>query len=273
MSEPLPSPATGTPEVGTVEDHPADGPAPAVGADPAIGDPAGEGAGPGEPTPDAVELFGDELPRARRFAELLAGPGRTHGVIGPRELPRLWDRHLVNSAWVGRVVPAGATVLDVGSGAGLPGIALALARPDLTVTLLEPMARRVAWLEEVVADLGLDVTVRRGRAEERETRRACGESDVVTARAVAPLARLAAWTLPLVRPGGLLAALKGESAREEADRDATAIRAAGGGDVEVVTCGAGDAATYVVVVHRTERRPASGAGGGRRRRGRKDRPS
>ena len=155
---------------------------PAVGVD---GEP-----GLSEPTSDAVELFGDALPRVRRFAELLAGPGRDQGVIGPRELPRLWDRHLVNSAYVGRVVPPGATVLDVGSGAGLPGIPLALARPDLHVTLLEPMARRVAWLEETVAALGLAVTVRRGRAEERETRRACGEFDVVTARAVAPICLL-----------------------------------------------------------------------------------
>ncbi len=231
--------------------------------------------GPSSPTPEAVELFGDALPRAQRFAELLAGPGTEQGVIGPRELPRLWNRHLVNSAWVGTVIPEDASVVDVGSGAGLPGIPLALARPDLRITLLEPMARRVAWLEEVVATLGLDVTVLRGRAEERETRRAVGESDVATARAVAPLGRLAAWSLPLVRPGGTLAALKGASAPDEVRRDAVELRAAGGGDVEVVTTGAGDALTHIVVVHRTERRTAagSGPGGGRRGRGRKDRSS
>ncbi|HEY2191890.1 MAG TPA: 16S rRNA (guanine(527)-N(7))-methyltransferase RsmG [Actinomycetospora sp.] len=228
-----------------------------------------------EPTPEAVELFGDALPRARRYAELLAGPGRDQGVIGPREIPRLWDRHLVNSAYVGRVVPEGSTVLDIGSGAGLPGIPLALSRPDLSVTLLEPMARRVAWLEEVVAALGLDVTVRRGRAEERETRRACGESDVVTARAVAPIGRLATWAMPLVRPGGRLAALKGASAHDEVRRDADDLHAAGAAEIEVVSCGAGDATTHIVVVHRNERRSAagSGPGAGRRGRGRKDRSS
>ncbi|MEJ2869962.1 16S rRNA (guanine(527)-N(7))-methyltransferase RsmG [Actinomycetospora sp. OC33-EN08] len=237
--------------------------------------------GPSSPTPEAVELFGEALSRARRYAELLAGPGREQGVIGPRELPRLWDRHLVNSAWVGHVVPEGSSVVDVGSGAGLPGIPLALARPDLRITLLEPMARRVAWLEETAAALDLDVTVVRGRAEERETRRAVGESDVVTARAVAPMGRLAAWTLPLVRPGGRLVALKGASAQDEVRRDAAELRAAGGGDVEVVTRGAGDALTHIVVVHRTERRArtdrndtaGSGPAGGRRSRGRKDRSS
>ncbi|MDL5154855.1 16S rRNA (guanine(527)-N(7))-methyltransferase RsmG [Actinomycetospora termitidis] len=237
--------------------------------------------GPSSPTPEAVELFGDALPRAQRYAELLAGPGMEQGVIGPRELPRLWNRHLVNSAWVGQVIPEDSTVVDVGSGAGLPGIPLALARPDLRITLLEPMARRVAWLEEVAAALELDVTVVRGRAEERETRRAVGEADVVTARAVAPMGRLAAWTLPLVRPGGRLAALKGASAQDEVRRDAVELRAAGGGDVEVVTRGAGDALTHIVVVHRTERRTrndrndsvGSGPPGQRRSRGRKDRSS
>ena len=231
--------------------------------------------GPANPTPEAVELFGDALPQAQRFADLLAGPGREQGVIGPRELPRLWNRHLVNSALVGTAVPHGSTVVDVGSGAGLPGIPLALARPELRITLLEPMARRVAWLEEVVADLGLDVVVLRGQAEERETRRACGESDVATARAVAPLGRLAEWTLPLVRPGGRLAALKGASAHDEVRRDAVDLRSAGGGEVEVVSCGAGDTTTHIVVVHRTERRTAagSGPGNGRRARGRKDRSS
>ena len=218
----------------------------------------------------AADVFGDRVDRAARYAELLAGPGLDLGVIGPRELPRLWDRHLLNSAAVGDVLPADASVLDVGSGAGLPGIPLALARPDLVVTLLEPMARRVGWLERVVAELDLPVTVLRGRAEERETRRRCGESDVVTARAVAPLGRLVTWTLPLVRAGGILAAMKGASAADEARRDARGIRAAGGGDVEVVDCGVGEAATHVVVVHRTERRAAS-PGSNRRGRGREDR--
>ena len=223
-----------------------------------------------DPPEVAAAVFGDRLPLAIRYAQMLAGPGREQGVIGPRELPRLWDRHLMNSAAVGDVVPDGSGVVDVGSGAGLPGVPLVLARPDLTMTFLEPMARRVAWLESVVAELGLAATVVRGRAEERETRRRCGESDVVTARAVAPLARLVGWTLPLVRPGGLLAAMKGASAHDEVARDAKAVRRAGGGEVEVVECGVGDAATHVVVVHRTGHSDESPAAG-RRGRGRKDR--
>ena len=270
-----PEQRNGTPDPGTPDDGP--GSAAASVHSPDDRD-AGPDLGLAEPTSEAAELFGDALPRLRRYAELLAGPGREQGVIGPRELPRLWDRHLVNSAYVGHVIPADSSVLDVGSGAGLPGVPLALARPDLRVTLLEPMARRVAWLEEVVAALELDVVVRRGRAEERETRRACGEFDVVTARAVAPMGRLATWAMPLVRPGGRLAALKGASAHDEVRRDATELRAAGGGEVEVVRCGAGDTTTHIVVVHRTERRAGSaaagsGPGAGRRGRGRKDRSS
>ncbi|MHC1558257.1 16S rRNA (guanine(527)-N(7))-methyltransferase RsmG [Actinomycetospora sp. C-140] len=219
---------------------------------------------------EAAVVFGARLASAERYVALLAGPGLDQGVIGPRELPRLWDRHVLNSAAVGEVLPADATVVDVGSGAGLPGIPLALARPDLTVTLLEPMARRVAWLERVVAELDLDVAVVRGRAEEREARRRCGESDVVTARAVAPMGRLVTWTLPLVRPGGTLAAMKGASAADEVARDLKQIRAAGGDEPRVVRCGVGGAATSVVLVSRSERRGPS-PGSGRRARGRKDR--
>jgi 16S rRNA (guanine527-N7)-methyltransferase len=218
---------------------------------------------------EAATVFGDRLGAAERYVRLLAGPGLAQGVIGPREVPRLWERHVLNSAAVGEVLPRDATVVDVGSGAGLPGVPLALARPDLVITLLEPMARRVAWLEHVVAELGLDVAVVRGRAEERETRRRCGESDVVTARAVAPMGRLATWTLPLVRAGGTLAAMKGASAADEVERDLKEIRAAGGAEPRVVHCGVGDAATTVVLVSRSERRGHSPSGG--RARGRKDR--
>jgi 16S rRNA (guanine527-N7)-methyltransferase len=218
----------------------------------------------------AAAVFGDRLGAAERYVELLAGPGHAQGVIGPRELPRLWDRHVLNSAAVGEVLPADASVVDIGSGAGLPGVPLALARPDLAITLLEPMARRVAWLERVVDVLGLAVTVVRGRAEERETRRRCGESDVATARAVAPIGRLATWSLPLVRPGGILAAMKGASAESEVERDLKEIRSAGGEDCRVVRCGVGDAATTVVLVSRSARRGTS-PGSGRRARGRKDR--
>lgn len=199
----------------------------------------------------AERLFGSRLPLVERYVELLIQHGVVRGLIGPREVDRLWERHVLNSAVVAELIPTDASVIDVGSGAGLPGIPLALARPDLTVTLLEPMARRVAWLTEVVAELGIDISVVRGRAEERTL----PPADVATARAVAPLAKLAAWCLPLVRPGGQLLALKGESANEELARDAEAVRRAGGTEQSVVCCGAGvlPVPTTVIAVRRTRK--------------------
>jgi 16S rRNA (guanine527-N7)-methyltransferase len=217
----------------------------------------------------AVEpVFGKRLPLAERFVGLLTEHGVQRGLIGPREVDRLWDRHVLNSAAIAELVPDSATVVDVGSGAGLPGVPLAIARPDLRVTLLEPMARRVAWLTEVVDELGIDVRVMRGRAEESDVRRQLGVSDVVTARAVAPLAKLAGWCLPLTRPGGWLLALKGESASEELARDADQVRRAGGAELSVVTCGTELAVpTTVVRIRRSER--TEGRDG--QRRTRKDR--
>jgi 16S rRNA (guanine527-N7)-methyltransferase len=190
------------------------------------------------PALEAQAVFGDRFDLAARYAEMLAGPGIDRGVIGPHEADRLWDRHLLNSAVVGELVPAGSRVLDIGSGAGLPGIPLAIARPDLTVVLLEAMVRRVAWLHEVIAELGLAVCVHRGRAEDPAVQQQLGEYDVVTARAVAPLGRLARWALPLVAPCGRLLAVKGTSAKQEVARDIDAVRAAGGAAVEIVQCGA-----------------------------------
>ncbi len=200
------------------------------------------------------QAFGTGADRASQFAELLVEHGVERGLIGPREVDRLWERHLLNSVAIAECVPDGATVVDVGSGAGFPGIPLAIARPDLDVVLLEPMARRVAWLEEVAAKLELDVTVVRGRAEEKEIRRTLGNRDVVTARAVAPIGKLAGWCLPLLRAGGRLVALKGSSAAEEIARDRAEIARAGGVDPEVRTCGGGFLAepTTVVVVRRAE---------------------
>lgn len=203
----------------------------------------------------ALTVFGERLASAERFVELLEAHGVERGLIGPREVERLWDRHLLNSAVVGEVIPTGARVVDVGSGAGLPGIPLAVARPDLAVTLVEPMARRVAWLEEVVAALELSsVTVVRGRAEEREVVARVAGADVVAARAVAPLGKLCGWCLPLARPGGTLVALKGASAVEEIDRDRAEIKRAGGTGARVETCGAAllEVPTTVVVVERAE---------------------
>jgi 16S rRNA (guanine527-N7)-methyltransferase len=177
------------------------------------------------------------LPAAVQFVELLAAVGIERGLIGPREVDRLWDRHLLNSAVVGERIPSGMRVIDIGSGAGLPGVPLCLARPDLGVTLLEPMARRVAWLEEVVQTLRLSATVVRGRAEEPGIKRQLAGADVVVARAVAPLDKLWGWTAPLLRQGGRLVALKGESAEAEVARDGGAVRRAGGSVPVVARCG------------------------------------
>jgi 16S rRNA (guanine527-N7)-methyltransferase len=215
----------------------------------------------------AKQVFGDHYPKAAEFIRLLTEHGVERGLIGPREVDRLWERHVLNSAVVTELLPEGSRVVDVGSGAGLPGIPLAVARPDLDLTLLEPMARRVAWLTEVVEALDLgNVRVVRGRAEEAAVREQVAGSDVVTARAVAPLDRLARWCLPLVRPGGRLVALKGESAAEELERDAEAVRRAGGIRPRVISCGGDllELPTTVVLIERDEE--ASRRDGGRRRR-------
>ncbi|MEU4442611.1 16S rRNA (guanine(527)-N(7))-methyltransferase RsmG [Actinosynnema sp. NPDC050801] len=214
----------------------------------------------------AKRVFGDHYDKAVAFTALLTEHGVERGLIGPREVERLWERHILNSAVVAELLPEGARVVDVGSGAGLPGIPLAIARPDLDLTLLEPMARRVAWLTECVEALDLKVTVVRGRAEEGPVLDQLSDSDVVTARAVAPLERLTRWCLPLLRPGGRLVALKGESAAEELERDAEAVRRAGGIRPRVITCGGEvlELPTTVVLVERDEQ--ASRREGGRRRR-------
>jgi 16S rRNA (guanine527-N7)-methyltransferase len=171
-------------------------------------------------------VFSDALPQAVEYAHLLATRATVRGLIGPREVPRLWERHLLNSAVVSDLVGPGATVCDIGSGAGLPGLVLAIRRPDLRVTLVEPLLRRTTFLDEAVRDLGLtNVEVVRARAEELHGARTF---DVVTSRAVAPLDRLAGWSLPLVRSGGEFLAMKGSSVQAELDSAAKIIRAGRG---------------------------------------------
>ncbi|MFF4256356.1 16S rRNA (guanine(527)-N(7))-methyltransferase RsmG [Streptomyces sp. NPDC001663] len=191
------------------------------------------------PAPEqAREVFGDRFADAVRYAELLAEAGVQRGLIGPREVPRLWERHLLNCAVLSEVVPEGVTVCDVGSGAGLPGIPLALVREDLKITLLEPLLRRTNFLTEVVELLGLDhVTVVRGRAEEVMGK--VPPVHVVTARAVAPLDRLAAWGIPLLRPYGEMLALKGDTAEEELKAAATALSKLGAVETSILHVGAG----------------------------------
>ncbi|MBW8818975.1 MAG: 16S rRNA (guanine(527)-N(7))-methyltransferase RsmG, partial [Streptomyces sp.] len=170
--------------------------------------------------------------------ELLAEAGVQRGLIGPREVPRLWERHLLNCAVLSEVVPEGVTVCDVGSGAGLPGIPLALVREDLKITLLEPLLRRTTFLTEVVELLGLDhVTVVRGRAE--EVMGQLTPVHVVTARAVAPLDRLATWGVPLLRPYGEMLALKGDTAEEELKAAGTALSKLGAVETSILHVGEG----------------------------------
>jgi len=219
------------------------------------------------PPPAAVLLFGDRLGSARAYADMLAGRGVERGLIGPREVPRLWERHLVNCGAVAELVPQGARVWDVGSGPGLPGLVVALLRSDLDMTLLEPLLRRTVFLEECVRDLGLaNVTVLRGRAEEQAGR---AGADVVLARAVAPLERLATWTLPLLHPGGVLLALKGETAARELDAAVPALRRLGARSWDVRRVGpelAETATTVVRIVGGTSSGP-TGTRGRRRWRG------
>lgn len=174
------------------------------------------------PSPAAQQLFGPRLSLAKSYVAHLGTTGVQHGLIGPREIPRLWDRHVLNCAVVADLLEPGASVADVGSGAGLPGIALAIQRPDVKISLVEPLLRRVTWLYRVVDDLQLpNVTVHRGRAQEIA---ASMKVDVVTARAVAPLENLIAWAFPLLAPQGRLLALKGQSAAEELGRSAGLLR-------------------------------------------------
>lgn len=207
--------------------------------------------------------LGDAYPQLKQFHDLLAGHGVTRGLIGPREVPRLWDRHLLNSAAVAPLLPAAGTVIDVGSGAGLPGVVLACLRPDLHTILLEPMERRTAWLTEVVEALGLSsVEVVRRRAEDSTL-----TADVVTARAVAPMDRLAGWTLPLLRPGGTLLAMKGSRAAAELAGASAVIAGLGGGPGEVVplTPFADEDVTMVVRVEKVREVPRPVVSAGLRR--------
>lgn len=225
---------------------------------------------PDDVAESARALFADRLPSVLRYAALLADTGVRHGLIGPHEGERLWHRHLLNCAVLTELIEQGARLVDIGAGAGLPGIPLALARPDLEIVLLEPMARRVDWLRGTVRELDLSVTVVRGRAEEVAVRREWRGADVVTARAVAPLARLARWALPLLRPGGQLLAVKGVSATDEVNRDRSAVHDFGGLPPRVVQCGGTyvDPPTTVVAVERMAPRAGSTARSTRHTRGR-----
>ncbi len=197
-----------------------------------------------EPRAAARRVFGDRLPLAERYADLLCSTGVDHGLVGPREVERIWDRHVLNCAVLAELVPEGARVADVGSGAGLPGLAVAVARPDLHVVLVEPLQRRCTWLDAAVAELGIaTVTVLRARAEE------VGDTfDAVTSRAVAALPKLARWCLPLTRAGGSMLAIKGRSAADELAESQPVLRRLGAASSRVVRAGVDVVAEPTTVV-------------------------
>jgi 16S rRNA (guanine527-N7)-methyltransferase len=238
--------------------------------EPAGGDVSRETVPPPDPVVAAEVFAPARLPLLARYAGLLASEGVTRGLIGPREVPRLWDRHLINCGLLAPLVPGDATVADLGSGAGLPGLVLAIARPDLRVTLVEPMARRVSFLEEVRDTLELpNVAVVRERAEQwRDAPRFA----VVTARALKGLPTLVSWGMPLLAEDGELLALKGAAAADEVAAAGPELRR-WGARAEVVTSSVPGSSTTTVV--RVVRDPAAGIGwaspsarssGGRRRR-------
>jgi 16S rRNA (guanine527-N7)-methyltransferase len=205
------------------------------------------------PVPDAAStIFGDRLDLAERYAQLLATAGVEWGLLGPREVDRIWDRHLLNCAAAAELVETGERIVDIGSGAGLPGLPMAIAKPGLRVVLVESLLRRTEFLGMVIDELGLDVEVVRGRAEDSEVRRTAGGADAVTSRAVAPLDKLARWSLPLLRQGGRLLAIKGERAPDELREHRRVLTKLGAVDARVVECGVSllSPPTTVVVARR-----------------------
>lgn len=186
---------------------------------------------------EAGRVFASErLPLAVRYADWLADAGVVRGLIGPREAERLWDRHILNCAVLAAALPPEGSVADIGSGAGLPGLVVAIARPRLRVTLVEPLLRRTTFLSEVVDDLGLsNVEVVRGRADALHGDRVF---DVVTSRAVAPLGRLLEWSMPLVAPEGALVAMKGSSVAGEIEEARPVLTRLGCAEPEVSELGA-----------------------------------
>jgi 16S rRNA (guanine527-N7)-methyltransferase len=214
-------------------------------------DPAGpelsgpSAAGCPAPPPGAAAVFGPALPGAEAFARMLATRGVEHGLIGPHEVPKLWDRHLLNCAVVAELIdPTAGTLVDIGSGAGLPGIVLAMMRPELSITLLEPMERRCRFLADCIAELGLGhATVLRGRAQDVVL-----AADVATARALAPLDRLAELAVGLVRPGGMVLAIKGRTAPDELRKARPVLRRIGARGAEIVSAGQGKVIPATTVV-------------------------
>lgn len=233
----------------------------------------GDEAGPVEVPPDvrasAETLFGARLSLAQEYAWLLTTDGVLRGLIGPREGQRIWERHLLNCAALSELIPTGASVIDVGSGAGLPGLVLAVARADVSVTLIDSMARRTDFLAEAVAALGLTEQVRVVRARAEESAGRVPAAQVVTARALAPLDQLVRWCLPLAVAGGRVLAIKGGSAADEVAAHRSAVRRLGGGTPTVRECGVGLLTPPTTVVEVVRAESERGRSPGRRPAGRR----
>jgi 16S rRNA (guanine527-N7)-methyltransferase len=212
---------------------------------------------PVAPAPPVVvsERLAEYVPLLRRYAEWLAGAGTIRGLMGPREVPRLWERHILNSVALAELLPLKTRLVDIGSGAGLPGLAVACVRPDLQVDLIESLQRRADFLLEVVADLDLVDRVRviRGRAEDAAVIDTVGSSPFTTARAVAPLDKLVRWSFPLLQPGGTLLAMKGSTAEEEIATHRPLLKRLRVEVCEVVECGVGLVEPPTRVVRLTRR--------------------
>jgi len=213
----------------------------------------------------ATPIFGDRIRVAMRYAELLATAGVEWGLLGPREVERIWERHLLNCAAVAELVDSGERIVDIGSGAGLPGLPMVIAKPGLRIVLVESLMRRTEFLKMVITELDLEAEVVRGRAEDADVRQAVGNADAVTSRAVASLDKLTRWSLPMLRAGGRLLAIKGERAPDEVVEHRRVMSKLGAADVRVVECGVSylSPPTTVVVARRDE--PATARNAPRRR--------
>jgi 16S rRNA (guanine527-N7)-methyltransferase len=216
---------------------------------------------PVPPPPDAAHIvFGSRLDLAQQYAELLAGAAVEWGILGPHEIDRIWERHLLNCGAVAELLQPGERVADIGSGAGLPGLPLVIAKPGLRVVLIESLLRRTEFLRMAVSELGLDVEVARGRAEDPAVRQSVGARDAVVSRAVATLDKVTRWSFALLEPGGRMLAIKGERAPDEVREHRRVMTALGAADARVVECGANylSPPTTVVVARRGEPTPARG---------------